>query len=60
MGLRSDEGGSMKVGDLVFDRYHRKHSIIVEVWGKRETGRFVKLHNGNKVAIEYMQMVNPS
>ena len=50
----------MKPGDLVFDRYHRKHSIIVEVWGKRETGRFVKLHNGYKVAIEYMQLVNAS
>jgi hypothetical protein len=50
----------MKVGDLVLDRYHKKLSIIVEVWGSRKTGRFVKLHNGNKVAIEYMQMVNPS
>ena len=50
----------MQVGDLVYDRYHRNHSIIVEVWGKRETGRFVKLLNGNKVAIEYMQLVNAS
>ena len=50
----------MKVGDLVFDRYHRKHSIIVKVWGSKKTGRFVKLHNGNKVAIEYMQMINSS
>jgi hypothetical protein len=50
----------MKVGDLVYDRYHSKHSIIVEVWGHPYTGRFVKLHNGNKVAIEYMQLVNAS
>jgi len=50
----------MKVGDLVYDRYHRNHSIIVEVWGRKETGRFVKLYNGSKVAIEYMQLVNAS
>lgn len=50
----------MKPGDLVLDRYHKKLSIIVEVWGSRKTGRFVKLHNGHKVAIEYMQMVNAS
>ena len=50
----------MKVGDLVLDRYHKKLSIIVEVWGSRKTGRFVKLHNGHKVAIEYMQLVNAS
>jgi hypothetical protein len=50
----------VKVGDLVLDRYHKKLSIIVEVWGRKETGMFVKLHNGSKVAIEYMQLVNAS
>jgi len=50
----------MKVGDLVFDRYHRKHSIIVEVWGSRKTGMFAKLHQGYKIAIEYMQLVSAS
>ena len=50
----------MKVGDLVFDRYHKKYSIVVEVWGSRETGRFVKLNQGYKVAAEYMKMINES
>jgi len=50
----------MKVGDLVFDRYHKKYSIVVEAWGSRETGRFVKLNQGYKVAAEYMELINES
>ena len=50
----------MKVGDLVFDRYHKKHSIVVEAWGSKETGRFVKLHQGYKVAAEYCEVINES
>ena len=55
-----EQGDSMKVGDLVFDRYHKKYSIVVEVWGSRETGRYVKLNQGYKVAAEYMKMINES
>jgi len=50
----------MKVGDLVFDRYHKKYSIVIEVWGSRETGRYVKLSQGYKVAAEYMEVINAS
>ena len=50
----------MKVGDLVFDRYHKKHSIVVEAWGSKKTGRFVKLHQGYKVAAEYCVVINES
>jgi len=48
----------MKVGDLVFDRYHKKYSIVVETWGNRKTGRYVKLHQGYKVAAEYMEVIS--
>ena len=48
----------MKVGDLVFDRYHKKYSIVIEAWGSRETGRFVKLNQGYKVAAEYCELIN--
>jgi len=48
----------MKVGDLVFDRYHKKYSIVVDVWGSKQNGRFVKLHQGYKVAAEYMKVIN--
>jgi len=50
----------MQVGDLVFDRYHKKYSIIVDVWGSKETGRFVKLHQGYKVSAKYMEVINES
>ena len=50
----------MQVGDLVFDRYHKKYSIVVDIWGSKQTGRFVKLHQGYKVSAEYMKVINAS
>ena len=50
----------MKVGDLVFDRYHIKYCIVIEVWGSRETGKYVILNQGFKVAAEYMEVINES
>ena len=48
------------VGDLVEDRYHKRYDVVVEVWGSRETGMFLKLLNGDKIAYEYARIVSES
>jgi hypothetical protein len=50
----------MKVGDLVEDRYHKRVDIVVEIWGSKGTGRFIKLSNGDKISYEYARLINAS
>jgi hypothetical protein len=50
----------VQVGDLVEDRYHKRVDIVVEIWGNKGTGRFIKLSNGDKVAYEYARLINES
>ncbi len=51
-------GADLEIGDLVYDRYHKRNSLVIEVWGQEETGFLVKLHDGHKVAAEYMDKLN--
>ncbi len=50
----------MKVGDLVKDRYHNRVDVIVEIWGSKRTGRYIKLFNGDKISYEYARLINES
>ena len=50
----------MKVGDLVEDRYHKRVDVVVEIWGSKDTGRYIKLSNGDKIAYEYARLINES
>ena len=48
----------MKVGDLVKDMYHNRVDVIVEIWGSKGTGRYIKLLNGDKISYEYARLIN--
>jgi len=51
-------GQDLEIGDLVYDRYHKRNSLVIEKWGHEETGFFVKLHQGVKIAAEYAEKLN--
>ena len=50
----------MKVGDWVEDRYHKRVDVVVDIWGSKDTGRYIKLSNGDKIAYEYARLINES
>ena len=54
------DGEDLKTGDLVYDRYHRRRAIVVRRFGSGPEGGgyFVELHDGLKVAAQYMDKLN--
>ena len=51
-------GEDLGAGDLVWDNYHRRHALVVRRLGSPAGGYFVELHQGVKVAAEYMEKLN--